>query len=348
MKTIKFNGYLLPNVGALIKGVSKEQVDEYLELLFKACGFKRSIGFGGRYTHYGVPIKNINESKYWYDSELTDYEINFTLLPITEAILWLKVALGEITKENWVVDIEAEKDHPKFEEFKKWLNRERNFPFSFNDRFYGIIDGLPRSVNAEDRPDVISLDMFFTYFYEQAEKPKYVTGQRFKAKIQGAHIKGTIHSTENRLNQWHLKCSDGTLWSIGDGTPKMLEIYNITDLELLPDPAEPVKGDIKLGERYTHQDIYSGREIFKVVGIREHDVELEGDYSGGTHSVCQRSWMPIKGLNVLPTPSPEQSARQEAEKKADEFIHWYDNNTDPVYRSRKGAVTEYILKEINS
>ncbi len=32
------------------------------------------------------------------------------------------------------------------------------------------------------------------------------------------------------------------------------------------------------------------REPFKIVGIRENQVELEGDFSGGTHNVCQRSW----------------------------------------------------------
>lgn len=34
----------------------------------------------------------------------------------------------------------------------------------------------------------------------------------------------------------------------------------------------------------------------KIVGIRETEVELEGDFSGGTHNVVQKSWLPIKGL----------------------------------------------------
>lgn len=36
-------------------------------------------------------------------------------------------------------------------------------------------------------------------------------------------------------------------------------------------------------------DLYSN-EIFEVVGIREHQLELRGDWSGGTHNVDQTSW----------------------------------------------------------
>jgi len=30
---------------------------------------------------------------------------------------------------------------------------------------------------------------------------------------------------------------------------------------------------------------------FKVVGIRETEVEIEGDWSGGTHNVIQKDWV---------------------------------------------------------
>ena len=45
-----------------------------------------------------------------------------------------------------------------------------------------------------------------------------------------------------------------------------------------------------------HEAIYSGNELMKVVGIRENEAELEGDYSGGTHAVIQKDWLPIKGM----------------------------------------------------
>lgn len=52
----------------------------------------------------------------------------------------------------------------------------------------------------------------------------------------------------------------------------------------------------ELGMIVFHETIYNGKEQMKIVGIREAEVELEGDYSGGTHSVCQKDWLPIKGL----------------------------------------------------
>lgn len=53
---------------------------------------------------------------------------------------------------------------------------------------------------------------------------------------------------------------------------------------------------MKLGDMCYHKKIYDGKEKMEVVGIRKKEVELEGDYSGGTHNVCQKSWMPIEGV----------------------------------------------------
>ena len=52
----------------------------------------------------------------------------------------------------------------------------------------------------------------------------------------------------------------------------------------------------ELGMKVFHETIYNGNECMTVVGIRKEEVELEGDYSGGTHSVIQKDWLPIKGL----------------------------------------------------
>lgn len=56
----------------------------------------------------------------------------------------------------------------------------------------------------------------------------------------------------------------------------------------------------KIGMMVFHKDIYNGKEIMKIVGIRETEVELEGDYSGGTHAVTQKDWLLIEGLFRLP------------------------------------------------
>ena len=47
-----------------------------------------------------------------------------------------------------------------------------------------------------------------------------------------------------------------------------------------------------------HTKIYNGEEPMKVVGIRKDQVELEGDWSGGTHNVCQKDWMSLDGVLI--------------------------------------------------
>lgn len=57
------------------------------------------------------------------------------------------------------------------------------------------------------------------------------------------------------------------------------------------------KTELKLGQIVYHRDVYYHREPLKIVGIRENEIELEGDYSGGTHNFTQKKWMPIKGVS---------------------------------------------------
>jgi len=49
--------------------------------------------------------------------------------------------------------------------------------------------------------------------------------------------------------------------------------------------------EYRLGDRVT-TEYYNHGEIFKVVGIRETELELRGDWSGGTHNVDQTGWYP--------------------------------------------------------
>jgi len=64
-----------------------------------------------------------------------------------------------------------------------------------------------------------------------------------------------------------------------------------------------------------HQDVYDGREPLKVVGIRRDTVELKGDYSGGTHAVCQKEWLSISGVlfekSEVEKPNPPSSLNLE-------------------------------------
>lgn len=49
-----------------------------------------------------------------------------------------------------------------------------------------------------------------------------------------------------------------------------------------------------------------------MVGITEDKLLLEGDYSGGTHNVCQRDWLPIKGTSRIRNYAFKLKARKDA------------------------------------
>lgn len=57
--------------------------------------------------------------------------------------------------------------------------------------------------------------------------------------------------------------------------------------------------DFKIGQTVYHRDIYEHKERMKIVGIREGELELEGDYSGGTNNIIQKQWMPIAGVSRI-------------------------------------------------
>lgn len=56
--------------------------------------------------------------------------------------------------------------------------------------------------------------------------------------------------------------------------------------------------NLKIGEYVYHKDLYYYREPFKVVGITEDTVELEGDFSG-MNNIIQRYVFPIKGVSRI-------------------------------------------------
>lgn len=56
--------------------------------------------------------------------------------------------------------------------------------------------------------------------------------------------------------------------------------------------------EVYLGQKARHKDLYSGKEVFEIVGIKKNEVLLEGDFSGGTHNVNQESWVTKNGLII--------------------------------------------------
>lgn len=70
--------------------------------------------------------------------------------------------------------------------------------------------------------------------------------------------------------------------------------------------------ELKLGQIVYHRDIYDHREEMKIVGLRETEVELEGDYSGGTHCSKGKQWKPIKGVSFIYDHARKEKFRQDA------------------------------------
>ncbi len=64
------------------------------------------------------------------------------------------------------------------------------------------------------------------------------------------------------------------------------------------------RDQLKFDMMVYHEKIYNGKEPMKVVGIRKDQVELEGDWSGGTHNVNQKEWMPLDGVLIKEQGSP--------------------------------------------
>jgi hypothetical protein len=73
-----------------------------------------------------------------------------------------------------------------------------------------------------------------------------------------------------------------------------------------------LKNNFKIGDIVYHREVYEHKEPLKVVGIMEDKLLLEGDYSGGTNNVCQRSWLPIKGTSRIRNHAFKLRARKQA------------------------------------
>ena len=55
--------------------------------------------------------------------------------------------------------------------------------------------------------------------------------------------------------------------------------------------------EYRLGDPVT-TEYYDHGETFKVVGIRDKELELRGDWSGGIHNVDQISWYPKENCKI--------------------------------------------------
>jgi hypothetical protein len=92
--------------------------------------------------------------------------------------------------------------------------------------------------------------------------------------------------------------------------------------------------DLKIGQIVYHRDIYEHREALKVVGIKETEVELEGDFSGGTSRNIDRQWLPAKGVSRIYNHTYKQKCRNDVitiEELAIPVDTYHDNMTKVMF-----------------
>lgn len=70
--------------------------------------------------------------------------------------------------------------------------------------------------------------------------------------------------------------------------------------------------NFKVGDIVYHTSVYQYKEPLKVVGITQDKLLLEGDFSGGTHNICQQDWLPIQGVSKVYNFSFKAKAREMA------------------------------------
>jgi hypothetical protein len=100
------------------------------------------------------------------------------------------------------------------------------------------------------------------------------------------------------LKSYHLKSAVSRHYEQLESQYKIQKQMKTELFELLGEEVSPTVEDLKFNQLVYHKDIYDGKEQMKIVGLRENEVELEGDWSGGTHNVCQRDWKPIEGVII--------------------------------------------------
>lgn len=140
--------------------------------------------------------------------------------------------------------------------------------------------------------------------YKQVETSKYAILDNGATFTPVATLKsdagGVCHiSIDDHCYKLTLMQDDGTFKVTPYIFQEAFEILrNLPDLVCKKDSLktdEETPGKFQLDDMVVNPEVYYGNEKFKVVGIRKDEIELEGDWSGGTNAVCEKCWMKIEG-----------------------------------------------------
>lgn len=99
---------------------------------------------------------------------------------------------------------------------------------------------------------------------------------------------------------------------------------------------------LMIGDIVYHRSIYEHREPLIIRGITEDKVLLEGDYSGGTNVVTQRTWLPISGTSRIYNHAYKLKAREQANTITVLTIPCA-GSTDSTYRAMMDMVDNVLV-----
>lgn len=181
-------------------------------------------------------------------------------------------------------------------------------------------------------------------------KTKFVTGQRFKANIQGAPVEGKIYVDgddawlcqdhySNDIYEGYLNCPDNLgykyTWKFrNEAWLNNTKIWGVTDLEILSDTDEPEVKQPVMGDLVICSNLLESCEY----GIKGTYTGYKCVDDGFLVHTSPESALFFKHIRLAPPPQPTK--RQLAEKKARQFCIENDCNTVTVFE----ALTDYILK----
>lgn len=99
--------------------------------------------------------------------------------------------------------------------------------------------------------------------------------------------------------------------------------------------------EIKLNMTVYHKDVYDGKEPLVVVGIRKDELELEGDFSGGTHPIIEKSWLPIEGVIL----GDLEDKFLETHKDSMNRDFWEEQSKNYVFKLLESSYKTYVIKK---
>ena len=182
---------------------------------------------------------------------------------------------------------------------KCWMVEDEDYPIirdgSNNEKHYIHKDGYivleveePHTIYTHPEENTPRLDSMIELLYklnEMLDKSKPAENEPIEVKEIQNRIQTEYNKYFNSQSiDWAEMAAHKIVSSISAPKEELAHTAVSTDVEQMAK-------NYKLYDKVTTD--YYENEVFTVIGIKENELELQGDWSGGTHNVCQRSWYPI-------------------------------------------------------